>query len=109
MEYPISRGLNLEKNVSAFPRDQQRACNNKVRAVNPPCLQILRIDGEGMINDIITHMASFVKKKRREKDVVGIVTFDPPITLLLLLQWHTGVCEEMFDVNGKIAQTMQSI
>ena len=111
MEYPISRGLNLEKNVSAFPRDQQRACNNKVRAVNPPCLQILRIDGEGMINDIIMHMAhdAICKKKRREKDVVGIVTFDPPITLLLLLQWHTGVCEEMFDVNGKIAQTMQSI
>ena len=34
-------------------------------------------------------MTSFVKKKMREKDVVGIVTFDligllfPPITLLL--------------------------
>ena len=55
-------------------------------------------------------MTSFVKKKRLKKDdVVGIVTFDPPITLLLLLQWHTGVCEETFDVNRKIAQTMQSI
>ena len=25
----------------------------------------------------------------------------PPITLLLILQWHTGVCEETFDVNSK--------
>ena len=31
-------------------------------------------------------MTSFVKKKMREKDVVGIVT---------------GVCEETFDINGK--------
>ena len=31
-------------------------------------------------------MTSFVKKKMREKDVVGIVT---------------GVCEEKFDINGK--------
>ena len=59
-------------------------------------------------------MTSFVKKKTREKDVVGIVIFDltgyfPPITLLLILQWHTGVCEEAFDVNSKIAQTTQNI
>ena len=25
------------------------------RAVNSPCLQILRIDGEGMIDDVIMH------------------------------------------------------
>ena len=31
-------------------------------------------------------MTSFVKKKMREKDVVGIVT---------------GVCEETFDINDK--------
>ena len=54
-------------------------------------------------------MTSFVKKTR-EKDGVGIVIFDlilayfVPITLLLILQWHTGVCEETFDVNSKIAQ-----
>ena len=50
------------------------------RTVNPPCLQILRIDGEGMIDDIIMHdtcMMSFVKKKRK-KDAVGFVTFDLP-------------------------------
>ena len=62
-----------------------------------------------MMSECTWHMTSFVKKKRHEKDVVGIVTFDPPITLLLLLQWHTGVCEETFDVNSKIAQTTQSI
>ena len=26
-----------------------------IRAVNPPRLQILRIDGEGMIGDVIMH------------------------------------------------------
>ena len=47
------------------------------RAVNPPHLQILRIDREGMIDDVIAwHMTSFVQKKKREKDVVGIITFD---------------------------------
>ena len=44
--------------------------------------------------------------QKREKDVVGIVTFDPitffsPITLLFMLQWHIGVYEEKFDVNRK--------
>ena len=40
-------------------------------------------------------------KKTCKKDVVGIVTFDltvayfPPMSLLLILQWHTGVCEEL--------------
>ena len=52
---------------------------NKIcRAVNPLRLQELRIDGEGMINDVImqtTHDVIY-KKKRQEKDVVGIVTFD---------------------------------
>ena len=38
----------------------------------------------------------------------------PPVTLFnitmacLILQWHTGVYEETFDVNNKIAQTTQS-
>ena len=30
-------------------------------------------------------------------------------TLLLILEWHSEVCEEMFGVNNKIAQTTQSI
>ena len=47
------------------------------RDVYPPCLQILRIDGGGMINDIIMHTPhDVICKKTREKDVVGIVTFD---------------------------------
>ena len=57
-------------------------------------------------------MTSFVKKTA-QKDVVGIVTFDlinwltfhQPHYCLYYLQWHTRVCEEMFDVNSKIAQT----
>ena len=38
----------------------------------------MRIDGGGMINDVIMHAAHDVicEKKTREKDVVGIVTFD---------------------------------
>ena len=59
------------------------------------------------------HITSFVKKKR-EKDLVGTVTFDltgflPTIILLLILQWPPGDCEETFDVTSKIAQTTQNI
>ena len=47
------------------------------RAVNPPRLQILRIDGEGMIDDTIMQGTwCHLRKKKGEKDVVGIVTFD---------------------------------
>ena len=47
-----------------------------VRAVNPRCLQILRIDVEGMITDVIMHRAHDVICKKRHKKDVGIVTFD---------------------------------
>lgn len=71
MEHPISRGLNLEKNTRAFPRGQNRTCNNKVRTVNPPRLQILRIDGEGMIYDVIMHMAhDIIRKKKGTKKML---------------------------------------
>ena len=52
--------------------------HSKTRAVNPLRLQILRIDGEGMINDVIMHTAHDVigEKKTCKKDVVGIVTLD---------------------------------
>ena len=43
------------------------------RDVNPPRPHILRIDGKGMINDVICEKK---KKKNTKKDVVGIVTFD---------------------------------
>ena len=77
------------------------------------------------------HMTSFFEKTTREKYVVLIVTFDLIGLLptnhiivndiwnkllillqgnkLLILQWHTGVCEEPFNVNRKIAQTTQNI
>ena len=43
----------------------------------PPRLQILRIDGKGMIDDVIMHgILHHLWKKKREKDVVGMVTFD---------------------------------
>ena len=49
------------------------------RADNPPHLKILRIDGKGMINDVImttAHDIICAKKTLHKKDVVGIVTFD---------------------------------
>ena len=40
-------------------------------------------------------------------NILILLAYFPPTTLLLtcILQWHTRVCEEMFDVNSKIAQT----
>ena len=60
-------------------------------------------------------MTSFLGGKTRQKDVVLIVTFDLIGLLstnhkfLLILQWPTGVCEETFTVNRKIAQTTKNI
>ena len=57
-------------------------------------------------------MTSFVKKTAQKRCCsscninLTLWAYFPPITLLLILQWHTRVCEEMFDVNSKIAQTM---
>ena len=47
------------------------------------------------------------------KKDVGIVTFDligllPTNHIIILQIWHVGVFEETFDVNMKIAQTMQN-
>ena len=90
----------------------------------PPCFQILRIDWEWVIDDVIMQgtWRHLLGKKTREKYVVLIVTFDLIGLLptnhiivnniwnkLLILQWHTGVCEEPFNVNRKIAQTTQNI
>ena len=61
------------------------------------------------------HMTSFWGEKTREKDVVLIVTFDligllpTNHKLLLILQWRTGVWEETFTVNRKIAQTTKNV
>ena len=38
------------------------------------------------------------------------MVYFPPIALIFILQWHTGVNEETFDVNStKIAQITQNI
>jgi len=48
-----------------------------------------------------------------EKNVVDVVTFHLigllPTNHIIILQWHTGVYEETFDLNIKIAQTMKHI
>ena len=68
MIYPVDSAIHLLNNWDQV----------YTRAVNPSCLQILRIDGKGMINDVIMTTAHDItcKKKLCEKDVVGIVTFD---------------------------------
>ena len=50
-----------------------------------------------------------------EKDVFGILTFDvigllpTNRSIAYITMALTGVCEETFDVNSKITQTMQNI
>ena len=39
----------------------------------------------------------------------GAYTWRGLFSEFTVLQWHTGVCEETFDVNSKLAQTTQSI
>ena len=58
-------------------------------------------------------MTSFVIKNC-ERDLVVIVTFDligllPTNHIIATLQRHTGVFEEIFDVNSKIAQIRQNM
>ena len=82
----------------------------------PPHLQILRIDREGMIDDVIAwHMTSFVQKKH-EKDVVGIITFDligllptNHITAYITMAYRSFLRKQSFDINSKTAQTTQNI
>ena len=80
-----------------------------------------------MIDDVITHgtwhhackkcsltliITNLEWLKTREKDVVGIVTFDLigllPTNHVIILQWYVGIYEETFDANMKIAQTTQN-
>ena len=79
------------------------------RAVNPPCLQMLRIDREGVIGDIIMHgtWRHLCKKYLLTQIIMNLqcltwLFYFSPITLFRILQWHiyhTGVYEETFDVN----------
>ena len=73
-------------------------------AVNPPRLQILRIDRKGMINDIIcdiTVLMSFVQKILADSDCHRICdhTKRENQSDYCISIWHTGVDKEMFDVN----------
>ena len=84
------------------------------RAVNPPRLQILRIDGERMIDDIIMHgtwrhCEKNVPKRCYWNCNIWPNWFTSYQSLLRILQWHTRFCEKMFDVNSKVDQIRQSI
>ena len=84
------------------------------RAVNPPRLQILRIDGEGMIDDIIMHgtwrhCEKNVPKRCYWNCIIWPNWFTSYQSLLHILQRHTRFCEKMFDVNSKVDQIRQSI
>ena len=98
--------------------------------VSPPGFQILRIDWEGMKDDALTHgswcclckeysltliTTNLWCQKMPEKDVVGNVTSDliallPTTIIAYITIWQfTQVYEKTFNVNSKIAQTMQNI
>ena len=71
-----------------------------------------------MIDDVIAwHMTSFVqKKKKREKDVVGMITFDligllptNHIIAYITMAYRSFLRKLSFDINSKTAQTTQSI
>ena len=93
------------------------------RAVNPWHLQILRVGTKGMIDDVITHSTWCHLCKNtpwlRSSQIFAVTQNTRrrccwhcniwPITLLLILKLHTRVCEETFNVNIKIVQTMQNI
>ena len=54
------------------------------------------------------------KQKNAKKTLLELqhltwLVYFPPIILLLILQWHTGVCEETFDINSKMAKKTQNI
>ena len=72
---------------------------NLLQGCQPPRLQILRIDGEGMIDDVIMQgtLRHLWKKKTREKDVVGIVTFDRigllPTNHIIAWLYYNGIPE----------------
>ena len=88
------------------------------RAANPRHLQILRVYREGMIDDVIcAKKTPWIRSSR-----IFVVTQNAhkrccwhcniwPITLLLISKLHTGVCEEILNVNIKIIiiQTTKNI
>ena len=47
---------------------------------------------------------AMTKNAQKDVDLIGLL----PTNHIIILQWHTGVYEETFDVNIKIAQTTQN-
>ena len=70
-------------------------------AVNPPRLQILRIDRKGMWRNMWHHMTSFVQKILVGSDYHWICddTKHAKTNQIIIYQWYTGVDKEKFDVN----------
>ena len=56
---------------------------------------------------ILSDDDEFAMTKNAQKDVVDLIGL-LPTNHIIILQWHTGVYEEKFDVNIKIAQTTQN-
>ena len=88
------------------------------RAANPQHSQILRVDREGMIDDVICAKKTLWIQSSRIFAVIQNARKRCcwhcniwAITLLLISKLHTGVCEETFNVNIKIIiiQTTQNI
>ena len=59
------------------------------------------------VQKILSDDDEFAMTKNAQKDVVDLIGL-LPTNHILILQWHTGVYEETFDVNIKIAQTTQN-
>ena len=95
------------------------------RAVNPQHLQILRVDREGMIDDVTMHGTwrylckkhSFIPivlniifcsdSKRSKQMLLALQHSLTNHIFLLVLTLHTGVCEETFNVTIKTQPTFE--
>ena len=80
------------------------------RVVNPPRLQILRSDREGMIDDIISHSIwCHLSKMYLSTWSSGICDVSHYCIPCKGIIYYTKVHEDTFDVNSKTAQTTQSL
>ena len=79
----------------------------RYRAVNPPYHQILRIDREGMIDDVIMHNKWWHLCQKCLLISIDVYSTNSSYlaTLLLKLQWHTRIYEGTFHVNSSSNDT----
>ena len=74
-----------------------------IRAVNPPCLQILRIDRKGMIDDVISHgIWRHLCKKYTLTRSSWICNVSHYCLYYNEIIYDTGVYEETFDVTSNV-------